>query len=408
MTISSLHQCAVTWLHAILQVCRRRGSIGLCSSPCLRGLVGVAVLLSCSSFEGTSKAYSADAPSPVTCAIIDNDFDVDDMMAMPMVLGRRRVSAIIQTEGATLPGVSAPGVDALVNFGLSEPGKRHIPVIAAGQQNEGRDITKYQKWLPFFRGMMTRVNGLLPSPPEPWPLERRFEDKLVQLVEDCESVSILLLGPYTSFVRYYPRLQKKVDRIVIMGLMIGDESAGKGRLSFNCEYDLAACEVAMVLLKQKPAFFVDVPRLPDCRGKVTPPPPHCYTPNLAMVAGDETSEGLVKKGLPGRLRKALLNDYDCSSLLNPDNSSKLKCSSQSTWEPTANVAAGGSGILLWDQTAALFFLQPDDFALFYPADNPATGGKHYEPIVIDASHEKTVDHLRARWTELTNQSIQAR
>jgi hypothetical protein len=28
--------------------------------------------------------------------------------------------------------------------------------------------------------------------------------------------------------------------------------------------------------------------------------------------------------------------------------------------------------------------------------------------VIDGSHEKTVDHLRARWTELSNQSIQAR
>ncbi len=40
---------------------------------------------------------------PGNCVLIDTDFDIDDMMAIPTVIGNRPVAAIVTSEGYTRP-----------------------------------------------------------------------------------------------------------------------------------------------------------------------------------------------------------------------------------------------------------------------------------------------------------------
>ena len=103
--------------------------------------IGRATALLCAAIAlagtGINEAPAADAPSLKACAIIDNDFDIDDMMAIPLVFGSEHVAALIQSEGYTLPEQSAPAVDALVNGLDGSSGSRKIPIIVGGAAGEG-------------------------------------------------------------------------------------------------------------------------------------------------------------------------------------------------------------------------------------------------------------------------------
>jgi len=342
------------------------------------------------------------------CVILDNDYDIDDMQAIPLVLGGKHVAAIVQSEGYTIPEQAAPAVDALVNQLPDQPGSRIVPIIVGGKQDKGPDLKRWP-WLPFFRSMMNRSNGLLPTEPKPWQSNVNYPQQIANSVRNCETVSILIIGTYTSFNRYLPLIKDKVKRVVIMGQAIGDESRTPNRESFNCSFDLEACKQAMPTLKQLNTFFVDIPRLDGCHDTSTPSP-QCYNPNLEMVKGQrlangEYQGGLIRKGLPGQLRRALLNDIACSSYYTTPTTIGHPCTSRSTWEPAAVASGPGGEMLLWDQSAALFLIKPEYFSLYYPETMREKGGKHYEPTLVNGSHEQTVQKLRQAWTELTNASI---
>jgi len=82
-----------------------------------------------------------------------------------------------------------------------------------------------------------------------------------------------------------------------------------------------------------------------------------------------------------------------------------QCSALSLWVPP-NVSAGPGGeSLLWDQTAALFLLYPEYFSKYYPPKDPAQGGKHYEPTLVNGSYAETAEFLRQLWTKSTNQAV---
>jgi hypothetical protein len=256
--------------------------------------------------------------------------------------------------------------------------------------------------------MMNRSNGLLATKPSPWPKNDRYTEQLKEAVAHCDNISILIIGTYTSFINYLPAIQEKVDRVVIMGQRIGDESRTEGRESFNCNYDIEACKKAMPMLDGLKAYFVDIPRFPDCHDTIDLPS-HCYSPSLNMVTGSNighgrTQGGLLESGLPGRTRQALINSIQCKSFYTTPQTQGRPCNSKSTWEPAAVAKGPGGEMLLWDQSAAHFLIRPEDFALYYPPNNPSIGGQHYEPVLIDGSHEKTVKMLRAAWTEFTNES----
>ena len=380
-------------------------------------VLAILLVISITACSGGNDTAST-SPVRASCVIIDNDYDIDDMMAIPLVIGNKYVAAIIQSEGYTLPEEGAAAVEQLINNLPNQPIQRKIPIIVGAKQGaSGNQNLSTWAWLPFFRSMMNLSNGLLTALPTPAPKDPAYINKVVDSVSNCKSVSILVIGTYTSFINYIDLIRDKVDRVVIMGQPIGDDSRTPGRESFNCNYDLAACRTAMTQLQGLNTFFVDIPRddgkdplLPKnaCLGLT--PSPNCYNPSYEMVVGANGSGGLLDSGLPGRLKDALINQTPCSNLYTASmpeipTAPQSVCSGLSTWVP-ANVAAGPGGeMLLWDQTAAIFLINPDIFSLYYPPDDPAKGGKHYEPTVINNSYAETVARLRTLWTEYTNSSI---
>jgi inosine-uridine nucleoside N-ribohydrolase len=360
-------------------------------------------------------ARGAQPESIDSCVLIDNDYDIDDMMAIPLVIGNAHVAAIVQSEGYTLPEQSAPALDQLINHLPDQPGLRKIPIIVGGKLKTV-DIQRWP-WLSFFRSMMNQSNALLPTQPSPWPTDPDYVQKVKDSLLACRRVSVLIIGTYTSFVNYAPVIREKIEKVVIMGQAIGDESRRRGRHSFNCAYDLAACQTAMQLLQGLNAFFVDIPRDVDvggvCANALTPSP-ECYTPSHEMVAGGNGAAGLVDSGLPGRLKQALTRPIDCQEKFTPGMPNPkfretvyAKCSALSTWVP-AHVSAGPGGeMLLWDQTAALFLIHPEMFSLYHPfGQAQASSGKHWEPTLVDGSHALTAQALRVLWTRATNRAAE--
>lgn len=356
-----------------------------------------AILTSCNSGNTTTTptTYSS-------CVLIDNDYDIDDMMAIPLVIGNTHVAAIIQSEGYTLPESSTPAIDQLVNNLHDQPNSRKIPIIVGGAQATSRDLSGWP-WLQFFRSMMNQSNGLLSSVPQAVPLDSTYPQEVVNAVSNCQNVSVLIIGTYTSFINYSPLIRNKIDKVVIMGQAIGDTSRNPDRDSFNCRYDYPACQEAMGQLQGLNTFFVDIPRFPDCDDSVNPPA-YCYNPSYEMVAGIDGTGGLVNNGLPGHLKQALINDIQCSSFYTETSQTGNPCSSLSTWEPAAVYNGPGGEMLLWDETAALFLLHPEIFSLYYPSDPNIPGGLHYEPTLVNESYAQTIQELRKLWTEDTNRS----
>ena len=342
-----------------------------------------------------------------SCVLIDNDYDIDDMMAIPLVIGNKYVAAIIQSEGYTLPEQGAAAIEQLINNLPDQVNQRKIPIIVGGKQGpNGRTLDSQWNWIPFFRAMMNVSNGLLSALPAPATTDPAYVQKVVASVSECKSVSILIIGTYTSFINYIDLIRDKVDRVVIMGQPINDQSATQGRESFNCNYDFSACQTAMIKLEGLQAFFVDIPRFEDlCHAN--PSDPNCYSPSPDMVVGTAVSEGLISTGLPGRLKQALLNDTTCDwpANANMPNIKGTICSSQSTWAPEVVKKGPGGEMLFWDQSAALFLLHPELFSLYYPPANPSLGGKHYEPTLLNNSHAQTIQRLRKLWTQETNKSV---
>lgn len=341
------------------------------------------------------------SPQQNSCVIIDNDYDIDDMMAIPLVIGNKHVAAIIQSEGYTLPESSAPAINQLVNNLPDQPNQRKIPIIVGGSQTQPPDLNQWP-WLQFFRSMMNLSNGLLTSLPTSIA-SSSYPNQVADAVMSCKSVSVLIIGTYTSFINYSPLIKNKIDKVVIMGEKIGDDSRTPAKDSFNCRYDLPACQQAMGQLESLNTFFVDIPRFDDCHDTASPPS-HCYNPTYQMVAGNNGTGGLIDTGLPGRLKQALMNNIQCASFYTTPDTIGNPCSSLSTWVPADVYTGPGGEMLLWDETAALFLLHPELFSLYYPTDPNIQGGLHYEPTLVNESYGQTIQMLRSVWTQDANQA----
>ena len=347
------------------------------------------------------------------CVVIDNDYDIDDMMAIPLVIANRRVAAIVQTEGYTLPSQAAPAANALINHSdlqSAQPtGTSPIPIIVGGVQAQAPDWQPWP-WMPFFRAMMNRSNGLLAVEPKPWPHDPDYPHAVQRAVADCRRVSVLLTAPFTSFIHYAPLIRHKLDRVVITGRRLEVGSIQPAHGGFNCFYDLQSCKAALGQLTPDWSFFITLPDIPSCQGFAASQHHSCYTPSYGMVAGEldshgRRSGGLLNQGLPGRLKRALINSIHCSSFYTAVQSRNRSCSSLSTWEPAAVASGPEDRVLLWDQSTALFLLDPGRFTVHVVDAQSAAGVQHYEPRLVGGSHAKTVKSLRSFWTAATNRRV---
>ncbi len=322
-------------------------------------------------------AASPAAMTPAACTLIDTDFDIDDMMAIPLVIGNRYVAAIVTSEGYTLPQEGGAALSRLI----SEPGQRHIPVII-GASSHLPDSVIQASWGQFvldYRSMMGKAFALLSSPLPPSPSrDNDYAREVAEAVADCDSVDILVIGTFTSFVNYSPVIRAKIRNVVIMGMPLrGDPTQRPGNVSFNCEYDMKSCETAFN--RQLPELnyhYVDPPRS-DLDKTPVGRQDAVFGPTLSMV------EALENRGLPFALKQALLGTVR-------DGSLGPAVKGADYWAIDCCFRAGGKS-LLWDQTAALFLVHPEAFTMI------GGSGGHHEPKV-------TPDALRALWTSATNKA----
>lgn len=280
----------------------------------------VVILLGCASKLSEIGQSSVKKGIENTCILIDTDFDIDDMMAIPLVIANRDVVAIITTEGYTLAPQGASALSRL----LAEPSlDNSIPIIIGANYPGNRDVSKWPSILAI-RPAMQQSNRLISAPLTPRKQRKPYAISVKEKLAHCDKVSVLIIGPFTSFVEYNPLIRDKIDLIVMQGRpRYVDNPKTQRKLSFNCEYDLPACENAFEQMKSMKAqkVWVDVPR------DAMP----LYTPTLKMV------QSLDSVGLPGALKQALLNN-------------------QETWN--LKVMPEGRSSYLWDQLAALYLLHP--------------------------------------------------
>lgn len=300
------------------------------------------------------------------CVVIDTDFDIDDMMAIPMVIGNRHVAAIVTTEGYTLPPIGASAIDRLV----TEPDQRKVPIIVgAGVGRAEPEIAEtFGSYVLRYRAIMSRLNNFSPTALPPAPRHADFARQIADALISCRTVDVLLLAAFTSFLNYSPLIRHKINRVVIMGRPPeGDPTEDPGSYSFNCKYDLSSCE--KVFHHQLPGLnhtHVDVPYTScDATPNSLGCPGTVFGPTLAMVTA------LDSAGLPNTLKQILLGDSQTWAL--------------DTWEESE---MGDKFSLLWDQSAALALLEP---SIFGPV------GGHVETVL-------SAEELRHAWTEFTNRA----
>ena len=227
---------------------------------------------------------------------------------------------------------------------------------------------------------MNKSIALMSAPLPPSTQTRKnYVRRVVESVKRCSSVDVLIIGSLSSFINYNPSIRSKTRNVVIMGKPLrGDTSQQPGNYSFNCEYDMAACELAFN--KQLPRlkyFYVDPPRTALDSNPVGNQE-FVYGPTRAMV------QALEPRGLPYALKQALLGTVR-------DGSLGAAVDGADYWAIDCCFRAGGKS-LMWDQMAALFLLYPEVFMKVGGA------GGHYEPTVTPSS-------LRQMWTDATNKSV---
>lgn len=141
-------------------------------SVALVASLGVAAAIS------SGDALPADVPGLLQWTLFDNDFDIDDLMALPVVIGSEPVAAVIQTQGYTEPEMAAPVVDILLHGISTGDATNRIPIVVGGRQQNTPDLSS-SPWVPFFRSMLNRANEFLNENPKPWqPGENDYSVKI--------------------------------------------------------------------------------------------------------------------------------------------------------------------------------------------------------------------------------------
>jgi hypothetical protein len=254
---------------------------------------------------------------------------------------------------------------------LERSGLQEVPVIPGASANPKRRFLPDKPLpseLPVWRSNAERLNQLLGSPVS--RVEGVLDELAVRLrphTEGCRSISLLVIGPWTSFLRYAPDILERVERIVVQGRPYPDELGGQPS-GFNCTYDIDSCYAAFDLLIGRQersgskfrAIWVDIPgggercaaAEPgvDAHGKriyaFSPVP--SWAQELEHAADEAESNTLSSAGRVAR------------------EVAKLLQSNPGALEKTS----------LWDDLAALYMMQPELFAI---------RGGHVEPCVPSAA-----------------------
>lgn len=284
-----------------------------------------------------------------SCIVVDSDADLDDYRAVAVIASTGRLTAIVVTEGISRSNEGAGAMGEFIRrSGLS------IPVVAGASANPRRGYTPKPDF-PRWRDSAERLNGLLGAAIVASPESADMVSMLGDLTSKCSAISLVVIGPWTSFMRYAPELLEKVDRIVAQGRPYPDEPGGEPT-GFNCTFDINSCLAAYDLLvgRQKRADrklranWIDIPQGPESCGQAEPGVDRTGQRVFAFVPNNVWVNELRTKGGVSAVIADILR-------ANPDG-----------WAKTS----------LWDDLTALFVLRPEVFVV---------RGGHLEPCVPAAS-----------------------
>ena len=295
------------------------------------------------------------APADGHCILIDSDVDLDDLRAVAMLAPTGRVAAIVVTEGLSRGQQGAGAMEEMLRrAGVT------IPVIVGAAPDPARPLQLSPRF-PDWRANAERLNQLLPAPLEPMepPRQGDVASALRPHLKACNTISLLVIGPWTSFLRYAAEILERVDRIVAQGRPYPDEIGGEPD-GQNCIYDRGACLAAHDLLAGRQRRFgnrvrtdwVDIPNGPE---------------GCAAAERGVDAEGSRVFAFSPKLSwaEALIGGTGLAPLMG---------------EILLRNPAGFAKTSLWDDLAALYLLRRDVFA---------QRGGHLEPCVPAA----TIRHM---------------
>jgi hypothetical protein len=295
------------------------------------------------------------------CIIIDSDAALDDFRAVATLAPKNRIAAIIITEGISRSFEGAGAMEALLSRGGIS-----IPVIPGVNPNPDRGYKPDSRLESQWRPNAERLNELLPAPRSPSVQQPGdVAAALRRYTTNCSSISILMIGPWTSFMRYAAEILGRVDRIVAQGRPYPDEQSGQPS-GFNCTYDKDSCFAAYDLLvgrqqrvdRRLRADWVDIPSSPEPCGSAEPGIDKQGNSIYAFSPIPSWAEDLHRGGGMAQVISEVMS-------ANP---------------------AGLDNTSLWDDLAALYLLQPNLFV--------ARGG-HFEPCIPAASIRNRLGALMA-------------
>jgi hypothetical protein len=228
------------------------------------------------------------------------------------------VRAVVVTEGIS----SVQGGATAVSMFLASRGEMPpvIPGLAAA-------APPAYDWLPAVRAGAERMNNFLHSAVPFGGDPNRLTREVRRATHGCAKVDVLVLGPWSSYVRYASALGRNVN-VIASGRPFAENNPD----NFNCEYDLPACRTI-----GRGPVFIDLPAT------------GAYDPTEAMVAR------FNQTGMPGLLRTALQVD------------------------PTQWL-----GTRLWDDAAALYLLVPQRFTPQGKHLEPAIPEDEFRTLIVNA------------------------
>lgn len=267
-----------------------------------------------SSSSGSSTTTSS------ACLVVDTDLGLDDYRAIAALLPSRQAKAFVVTEGVS--GVQ----NGATTLGMFLASRGQTPPVLAGYSSP--NPPDYD-WLPVARIGAERLDNYLAAPVPYGQSPSAMVRGVADAVRGCTKVDLLVLGPWSSFLRYASVLGNNVN-VIVSGRSYAEDNNDQ----FNCDYDYAACRTAAGLLRYaRSVVYVDLPT--DKPDELT------YDPTMQMV------QALRTTGMPGLLRTALMVD-------------------PSQWLDSTR---------LWDDAATLYMLLPQGFA---------RRGGHVEPIISES------------------------
>lgn len=314
-----------------LRIVRRLAVLFACASPLL-GCTGMQASLVVEDrppgeIEGVlfppqpKMAVSALLPPAASCVLFDGDGNLDDVRAMAVLSPHRRVAGIVATAGI----VSAP--TAAATMAQFVRGLKETVVIQGRDRSADSAAPPAWAWLAQTRANAERLTGLLSAVAQP-PLAVLVPDEaalgavVARTLADCSSIGLVITGPWSSFIAYYPAISAKIKFVIVQGRSPVDPDDPEWD-RVNCSFDRLACMKAVAELRLTPVFWIDLPAAG---------PPYPITQDLATALSDG--------GLAGKLKRLMQQDGQ--------------------WRDQQ----------IWDDGAAMFLVDPARFKLV---------GRHIEP-----------------------------